>query len=236
MKHQNVIALCLGIFVAALLWQYYLWPKYQLKQETPEVMAMIEETAQKELEEAVESGEAGEVLFVGDRIPNTYQQEEPIVFYSQANKPKDLFEQLSQAETKKRKAISIDNDDFIVDPLSVDKIETNETYEGDDSRITMLQIPADFLVIKDSKTYEDFLKEHEGNYPKVDFKKNEIVVVLSAENFTDTFFQIVKTEKSNDEIKVFYRVNLISASKEKEQKNYQLVDNTTLPVKFIQIK
>ena len=57
MKHQNIIALCLGIFVAALLWQYYLWPKYQLKRESPEIMSDIEKSAQKELEESINSDE-----------------------------------------------------------------------------------------------------------------------------------------------------------------------------------
>ena len=38
MKYHNIIALCLGIFVAALLWQYYLWPKYQVKTEKSETL------------------------------------------------------------------------------------------------------------------------------------------------------------------------------------------------------
>ena len=165
MKHQNVIALCLGIFVAALLWQYYLWPKYQLKQESPEVMALIEETAQKELEQAVESGEYGEVLFVGEpshsELANAPQKEEDLVFYSQANRPKDLFEQMSQDETKRNNAIPVDNEDFVLDPSNIAVNEENKISQDDDSRITMLQLPADFLVIKDSKTYEKFIKENE---------------------------------------------------------------------------
>ena len=241
MKHQNVIALCLGIFAAALLWQYYLWPKYQLKQETPEVMALIEETAQKELEESVSKGEPGEVLFVGEdrlegELPNAPKKEEELVFYSQANNPKDLFEQMSQDETKKHNPISVDNSDFVVNPSVIDQTQYSEVYQQDDTRITMLQLPADFLVIKDFKTYEKFLKENEGNYPKVDFQKEEMIIVLSAGKFADTFFEIVKTENSDNEIKVFYRVNLISASKGKEQKNYKTIDITDLPVKFIQVK
>jgi len=240
MRQQNIIALCLGIFAAALLWQYYLWPKYQLKQESPEVIALIEESAQKELEESVDSGEAGEVLFIGetstDQLSNAPKMEDGLVFYSQANKPKDLFEQMSKDETKKYNSISIDNEDFVVDPSTVGQAGISENYQGDDSRITMLQLPADFLVIKDSKTYEKFLSENEGNYPKVDFNKEGIAVILSAGKFSDTFFEIVKIETTDNEIKIFYRVNLIFANKEKEQRNYKLIENVNLPVNFIQVK
>ena len=241
MKHQNIIALCLGIFVAALLWQYYLWPKYQLKQESPEVMALIEETAQKELEKVADSGEYGEILFIGEpstsELANAPQKEEDLVFYSQANRPKDLFEQMSQDETKRNNAIPVDNEDFILDPSNIAENEESKVPQEDDSRITMLQLPADFLVIKDPKTYDKFIKENEGNYPKVDFKKEELVIVLSSGKFADNFFEIVKTEVLDGEVKVFYRVNLISASKGgKEQKNYKLIKTTNLPVNFIQVK
>ncbi len=240
MKHQNVIALCLGIFAAAMLWQYYLWPKYQLKQETPEVMALIEESAQKELEESVNSGEPGEILFIGDTSSleyiNATNAEGGLVFYSQANKPKDLFEQMSKDETKKYKSINIDDDNFIVYPSSMTESSEEIASLGDDSRITMLQLPADFLVIKDAKSYAKLLKENEGSYPKVDFKKEEIAVVLSVGKFSDTFFEIVKTEKTDSEVKVFYRVNLITKNKDKEQKNYKIIENTNLPVNFIQVK
>ncbi len=240
MKHQNVIALCLGIFAAALLWQYYLWPKYQLKQESPEILALIDESAQKELEESINSEEPGEILFIGEpsnlELVNAPQKEEDLIFYSQANKPKDLFEQMSQDETKKLKTISIDDENFIVYPSSMTEANKDIAFLEDDSRITMLQLPVDFLVIKDVKSYEKFLQENEGSYPKVDFSKNEIAIVLSAGKFSDTFFEIVKTEASDTEIKIFYRVNLMSKNKDKEQKNYILIDNTNLPVNFIQVK
>ena len=240
MKHQNVIALCLGIFAAALLWQYYLWPKYQLKQESPEVMALIEESGQKELEESVNSGEPGEILFVGEpsnsELMNAPKKEEDLIFYSQANKPKDLFAQMSKDETKKYKSINIDDDNFIVYPSSMTESGNDIAFLEDDSRITMIQLPVDFLVIKDAKSYEKLLKENEGSYPKVNFKTEEIAVVLSASKFSDAFFEIVKVEKSDSEVKVFYRVNLMIKNKDKEQKNYRVIENTNLPVNFIQVK
>lgn len=240
MKHQNIIALCLGIFAAALLWQYYLWPKYQLKKETPEVMALIEKSAQKELAESLDSSEPGEILFIGEPVEsellNAPKKEEDLVFYSQANKPKDLFEQMAKNETKKYKSINIDNEDFVLDPSSMESHERIKTEQDDDSRITMLQLPSEFKVIKDEQSYKDFLNENKGLYPKVDFKKEEIVIVISASKFSDTFFEIVKTEVLDNEVKVFYRVNLIAKNEEGEQKNYKLIGNTNLPVKFIQVK
>lgn len=239
MKHQNIIALCLGIFVAALLWQYYLWPKYQIKQESPDIINYIEESAQKELEKSINSEEPGEILFVGETVSqensNSPSKEKDLIFYSQANKPKDLLEQMAQDETKKHNSISVDNNNFIVNPSSMQQ-EGETPYLDDESRITMIQIPADFLVIKDEKSYENFLKNNEGSYPKVNFKQNQIVVVVSAGKFSDTFFEIVKIDRQDNEVKVFYRVNLMTKNKEKEQRNYKVIENTNLPVNFVQVK
>lgn len=240
MKQHNIIALCLGIFAAALLWQYYLWPKYQLKQETPEVIFLIEESAQKELEESVNSGEAGEVLFIGDNftteISGSPKKEENLVFYSRANKPKDLFEQMSKDETKKLKTINVDDEDSVLNPSSLENVEHGIITQEDNSRITMLQLPSEFKVIKDEKSYEEFLKGNEGLYPKVNFKEEEIVVVISAGKFSDTFFEIVKAEPLEDEVKIFYRVNLMNRKEGNLQKNYKLIKSTNLPIKFIQVK
>ena len=241
MKQHNMIALCLGIFAAALLWQYYLWPKYQLKKETPEVIAVIEKAAQKELEQSLnDSNEPGEILFVGEpaetKLLNAPKKEEDLVFYSQANKPKDLFEQMAKNETKKYKSINIDNEDFVLDPSSMESHERNKTEEEDDSRITMLKLPSEFKIIKDEKSYKKFLSENDGSYPKVNFEKEQIVIVLSAGKFSDTFFEIVKAESFDNEIQIFYRINLITRNKEGNQRNYKLIDNNNLPVKFIQVK
>ena len=240
MKHQNIIALCLGIFAAALLWQYYLWPKYQLKQETPEIMSIIDESAQKELENSIDSSEQGEVLFIGEpsvtELINAPKKEEGLVFYSQANKPKDLFEVMSRNESKKYKAINIDDDNLVLDPSSISKVEQNGIYTEDDSHITMLQLPMKTLVIKNAEFYKKFLSENKGFYPKVDFSKEMIVIVLSDSKFSDNFFEIVKVDNTDNEIKVLYRVNLISANENKGQRNYKVIDNTNLPVNFIQVK
>lgn len=237
MKHQNIIALCLGIFAAALLWQYYLWPKYQIRRESPEILTLIEESAQKELEESIDYSEPGDVLFVGETEPrNAPTKEKDLVFYSQANKPKDLFEIMSQDETKKYKAINVDNADFVLDPSVVNNMESSINYEGDDSRITMLQLPMKTLIIKDEKSYKNFLDENKGFYPKVNFNKEEIIIIISDGKFSDNFFEIVKTDNTDKEIKIFYRVNLISVNKEREQRNYSVLENTNLPINFIQVK
>lgn len=240
MKHQNLIALCLGIFAAALLWQYYLWPKYQIRQESQEVMTLIEESAQKELEESINSQEPGEVLFVGEpsatELSNAPQKEEDLVFYSQANKPKDLFDVMSQDETKKYKAIEVDKEDFILDPSHINSDESLGNYQEEDSRITMLQLPAKTFVIKNKLAYKEFLSENKGSYPEVDFNKEMIVIIISDSKFSDNFFEIVKVENTETEIKVLYRVNLISANESKEQRNYRIVEDINLPVNFIQVK
>ncbi len=244
MKHRNIIALCLGIFAAALLWQYYLWPKYQINKESPEVMAMLEETAQRELENSIDSNEAGEILFVGEEssktgqeLSATPQKEEDLVFYSQANKPKDVFDLISRNDMKKRKTIILEKEDFVVHPSAMENFYSGEESPlSETARITMLKLPEEFLIIKDAPAYNKFLKEHKGSYPKVNFNKEQIVFVLSASKLSDSFFEIIKTENTAKEINIFYRINLISADEVKNPKNYAVIENKNLPIKFIQIK
>lgn len=255
MKNHNIVALCLGIFVAALLWQYYLWPKYQLKRENPDFMAMVEETGQKELEESIDYSEPGEVLFVGDQLKeenvwkdlkNAPKQEEEIIFHSQANKPKDLLDILNEDETKKRNPINLENDDFVMSPANLAEEtqgkeqeaqeEGQEEQENESSRITMLKLPAEFVVVKDDKGYKEFLQKNKGPYPKLNFKKDMFVAVISSSQASDSFFEIVKTDITETDVKVFYKVNLIFSSKGEIFKNYSVIKNTNLPVNFIQVK
>ena len=245
MKSHNIVALCLGIFVAALLWQYYLWPKYQLKRENPEFMALLEETAQKELEESIDYSEPGEILFIGDEIKakenyqgilNAPQVDEDIIFYSQANKPKDVMDMLSEDETKKRNPINLEKGDFVMHPNALAEEALTEPQEDETSRITMLKLPADFAVIKDDKNYKKFLQDNQGVYPKVNFKKDMLAVVLSSSQASDSFFEIVKTDITDTEVKVLYKVNLIFSRKGEIFKNYAVIQRTDLPVNFIQVK
>ena len=243
MKAHNVVALSLGLFAAALLWQYYLWPKYQIKRENPDVMAMLDETAQKELEESIDYSEPGEILFIGeddenawDNLKNAPTVEEEIVFHSQANKPKDLLDVINQDETKKHNPINLENENFIMAPKIVSDDEPAAEQEESESRITMLQLPAEFLTIKDAATYKQFLQENKGPYPKVNFKKDMLAVIISASQASDSFFKIEKVEETETEIKVFYKVNLVFSGKGETFENYTVIKNTDLPVKFIQVK
>ena len=214
MKYRNIIALCLGIFAAALLWQYYLWPKYQLKQETPEILALLDEAAQKELEDSIDYKEPGEILFIGEPVKEEAKQEfQPgIEYVTEVNK-----EAQEMAKTEGN-----DNQDSV--------------SEWDDSNITMIEMPSEFVIIKDEASYKNFLSKNKGAYPKPDFKKEELAVVLSASDLADSFFEIVKAEQTAEEVKIFYRVNIFIAGKEDILKNYKIIAKTDLPVNFIQVK
>lgn len=246
MKYRNIIALCLGLFTAALLWKYYLWPKYQIKSENPSTMALIEEIAQKELENSIDSTEPGEVLFVGDKINGEEEligeslpkiiKEEDFVFDSQANRPKDVFDLISKEEIKKYRSVPLDKEDFVLNPSSVNKEQEDVEMIEDTSRITMLKLPEEFAVIKDKEAYKNFLKEHKGDYPEIDFAKEILLAVLSASKVSDSFFEIIKAEMADNEIQVFYRVNLIAPKDDKLAGNYKIIDKTDLPIKFIQVK
>lgn len=243
MKVHNVVALSLGLFAAALLWQYYLWPKYQIKRENPEVMAILDETAQKELEESIDSSEPGEILFIGDEDDSVWSElknaptvEEEIIFHSQANKPKDLLDILDQNETKKHNPINLENENFVMAPKIVSDEEPAAEQEESESRITMLQLPAEFLTIKDEAAYKQFLQENKGPYPKINFKKDMLLVIISSSQASDSFFKIEKVEETDTEIKVLYKVNLMFSSQGENFKNYRVIKNTNLPVNFIQVK
>ncbi|MCR5504600.1 MAG: hypothetical protein K6E94_03425 [Elusimicrobiaceae bacterium] len=256
MKYRNIIALCLGIFVAVLLWQYYLWPKYQIKTENPDTLALLDEAAQRELEESINSSEPGEILFVGDKIQEPSMENsltnnllvEDMVFYSQANKPKDILDLISNEDIKKHTGVHLDNNDFVVSPNAVNQgqedsaiqtpvsEETPEDIQNDTSRITMIKLPEEFVIIKDKDLYNKFLQEHEGNYPKIDFTKQTFIAVVSAGRMADNFFEIIKTEKDGDVIQVFYRVNLMGVDENRALNNYRVIDTPNSDIKFTQVK
>lgn len=253
MKYHNIIALCLGIFVAALLWQYYLWPKYQVKTEKSETIELLNDAAQKELEESIDYSEPGEILFVGDKIPGADMdtvannlQGENIVFYSQANKPKDILDIISNDDIKKHTGVILEKDDFVVSPdaanqeqekeQSFEQEVTQEDIQNDTSRITMIKIPEEFVTVQEEKAYKQFLQEHEGAYPNIDFSKQTFIAVVSSGMIADSFFEIVKVEENDREIQVFYRVNLIGSDKDKKLNNYKVMEKTDLNIKFIQVK
>lgn len=253
MKYRNIIALCLGIFAAALLWQYYLWPKYKIKTENPETMLLLDEAAQRELEESLDSAEPGEVLFVGDKMEGNPAdssliqgfQAEDVIFYSQANKPKDILDLISNEEIKKHNGVPLERKNIIVSPDAANqgKAEeiaaqeiTQEDLQNDTSRITMIKLPEEFAVIKDKDSYDKFLQGREGVYPQVNFPQKTFIAVVSAGNMADSFFEIVKVENKSEGIQVFYRVNLIAANDGKELNNYRVIDNTDLNINFIQVK
>ena len=83
MKTKNLIALSLGLICAGLLWQYYLYPKYNKKIEDPQTMKDLLEADKAALDEEL-ANIPGELVFRSDvplppeDMPISYEEDPSI--------------------------------------------------------------------------------------------------------------------------------------------------------------
>lgn len=90
MKRNNLIALILGIICASLLWQYYLYPKYNKKVQDPQTMQDLLEADTQALDEEL-SSIPGELLFRTDLNTQESAQNQNIVYQEDPSLPKETI-------------------------------------------------------------------------------------------------------------------------------------------------
>lgn len=245
MKYRNITALLLGVFVAGLLWEYYLKPKYQIKSGDAEVLSAIERADIAALNEATAEIE-GEVLFKDygagvefkdDIINNSSGEAEEFDFHSTANRQPDFFEQAARPPKKTTKII-LEDDSPVMNPediaLEQDLAPADSTELP--NRITMIRAPARFSLISSAADYKKYKAENKGEYPSVDFKKERIVFVESDSMLSNGFFQVADYEDTPDKIIVRYRVNIFGADKRDGRAPYLIIPSGEKEVSIEQIK
>ena len=244
MTNKNIIAFCLGLLAAALLWQYYLKPKYLLKAGDEEAIAAIHRTDIETLNQATQEI-GGEVLFedygdaaendIGRRINEGTSAEDDFEFNSTANKEEDIFAQA--ARPKKKKAdIRIDTEDAVMYPSAIKPSKNAEDLDLSSERISMIVAPSKAVVISTPAEYVNYQKANAGKYDTVDFSRYRIVFVESDSALSNGFFEIKNYEEQPDKITVFYKVNILGVSERPEQAASILVPAGEKPVVIKQVK
>lgn len=232
MKYKNITAFLLGVFVAGLLWQYYLKPKYLIKNGDEETLSAIQMADIAALNEATAEIE-GEVLFKdygegaefkNDIINNSSGEAEEFEFHSTANREPDFFEQAARPKPKETKII-IDNEEPVMNPDLISKGETGEASDSADlpNRITMISAPVKFTEISSAKDYKAYKEANPGDYPSVNFKKERIIFVESASSLSNGFFEIKDYTENDNDITVNYKVNILGAGERPERAPYVIV-------------
>lgn len=244
MKYKNITAFLLGLLAAGLLWQYYLKPKYLIKKGDGETIAAIHRADIEALNKATQEIE-GEVLFkdygeaqepaINERINNGAETEEEFEFHSTANKEENFFEQAARPR-KKDADIYIGKENSVMYPSSIDKHIKDNGEDLSSERISMIVIPAQSVIISAEQDYRAYQKAHSGTYEPVDFTKNRIVFVESADALSNGFFQIKEFEEQDDKIKVYYKVNIFGVGDRPEQAPSILVPSGSKPVEIQQVK
>lgn len=245
MKYRNITAFLLGLFVAGLLWEYYLKPKYQIKMGDEDVLSAIERADRAALNEATEAI-AGEVLFKdygegaefkNDIINNSSGEEEEFDFHSAANKEPDIFEKASRPSERDTEII-LDNDSPVMDPDNIAKGQGEPQTDSAElpNRITMISAPARFTVIENAAEYRKYQALNKGEYPKVDFGRERVVFVESDSSLSNGFFETADYEESEGKITVNYRVNIFGADKRDGRAPYIIIPADAQEIAIKQIK
>lgn len=190
MKTNNLIALVLGLICAGLLWQYYLYPKYNKKVQDPQTMADLLIADKAAMDEEI-ANTPGELLYRSDEAP----------------KP-------------------------VVDNSS---ISYQEDPQIEKEKITMIKAPAKYEVIKTVADYERVKDLLAIDFEKIDFSKDMLILVESAGNLNDGFFQIKDIEQMEEEIIVSYSFNIIGAKDRVGKISVQKTTKSDLPIVLQQV-
>lgn len=263
MKKTNIVALVLGIIVAALLWQFYLKPKYDIKRGDEATLQALHEADIKALDEATDEIEGTVVFKSSDALPDDMEiseaedkddvlsgrslDEEVFAFESTANRPLDPYEQAAEGDKRRTTSIILDSDDIIVQPKITSEqtkapaelaVATGDTSDSSDpkNRVTLLLAPVRSLVIKTSVDYTKFKKDHKGPYPEVNFKKDMIIFLESEGRLASGFFEIVDVRQDKDSVSIDYRVNIIGSGDKRDVMPFAVVPVSLKKLVINQIK
>lgn len=136
-------------------------------------------------------------------------------------------------EESRPKPVLLDSFDMTVTYQTGGMIVPEEEYEkyineyGEEEnvrKVTMIKAPVAYRVIKNQADFNKFLASARGKYPKVDFAKNDFLILESKSELADYIFQIDKIEKADGKLRVDFRVNIFGLEKRAESHAYAIID------------
>ena len=111
---------------------------------------------------------------------------------------------------------------------------TTELKEQDTHR-TLLQVPVQYILIKNTDEYKTFKTKARGGYPEVDFSKQMLLVLETQGNLPDKVLELDSAEVKEGKLLVKYRVNILGLDKKTNTHTVLPVDKTELPVELKQV-
>ncbi len=109
------------------------------------------------------------------------------------------------------------------------------TADLEDSQITLIAAPVKYYTIQNATEYKAFKNKARGNYPKVDFAKQMLIVLESESNLPDNVFELISADPQQDELLVTYRVNVFKLDKKINSHTVLPVDKTQAPIQLKQV-
>ncbi len=114
-------------------------------------------------------------------------------------------------------------------------ISYQEDPQIEKEKITMIKAPAKYEVIKTAAEYMKVKDLLDTDFEKIDFSKDMLILVESAGNLNDGFFQIKNIEKMEEEIIVSYSFNIIGAKDRVGKISAQKTTKSDLPIVLQQV-
>lgn len=112
--------------------------------------------------------------------------------------------------------------------------ESSQESEEIENQISFIQAPVRYRLIQNSSQYQK-VKDNLTFAGKVDFSKEMLLLLESASNLSDGFFQIKSVENNGKEIIVSYSFNIIGANDKESKISAQKTAKSDLPVILQQV-
>jgi len=108
------------------------------------------------------------------------------------------------------------------------------------SKMTMIKAPVDYKLFTDNKTWEAFTSSHKGEFPVIDFSKENGIILVSVSDFPSGIFKIVDTIKESKEIVIKYRVDplMMGVNNKPDTHDYYTaatISKADLPILLVQV-
>ena len=152
---------------------------------------------------------------------------------SGSNKKKPLPIDLTGKNLEK--GVLIMRSDTPESPISVAAVpELGKSASAIGSR-TMISAPVDYTVFRDSATWMAFASTHKGHFPKADFSREEMLILVSVSDLPSGIFKIDGLKRSAKETVVLYRVDPLAMAADNAKKEQNFYSAIAIP-KTIDVK
>ncbi|HUT86248.1 MAG TPA: hypothetical protein VMW66_05380 [Elusimicrobiales bacterium] len=114
--------------------------------------------------------------------------------------------------------------------------EPSENLEDNISHRSIIDILVKHKVFRTAKNYDLFKKTRYGNYPKADFSKEMVVILISDDRYPNKVFEIIEAVETKNKVIIKYRVNILKIT-ESDQRDYYtsiIIKKTKLPIELEQ--